>query len=64
METSAKNGTNVQEIFIEASKILYKEFLNYELTENNKNKNNLKLAESIYNNNNDINNDEKNNTCC
>ena len=62
METSAKNGTNVQKIFIEASKILYNEFLNYELNENNNNKNNLKLAESIYNDNN--NNEEKNNNCC
>ncbi len=28
-ETSAKNGTNVQEIFIEAAKILYKEHLTF-----------------------------------
>ena len=62
METSAKNGTNVQQIFIEASKILYKDFLNYEFSENNNNNNK--------NNNKNLNfpdlnnNEEKNNRCC
>ena len=62
METSAKNGTNVQEIFIEASKILYKDFLNYEFSEssnNNNNKNNKNLNFPDINNN-----EEKNNRCC
>jgi len=62
METSAKSGTNVQQIFIEASKILYKDFLNYEFSENNNNnnnKNNKNLNFSDLNNN-----EEKNNRCC
>ena len=62
METSAKNGTNVQEIFIEASKILYKDFLNYEFSEssnnnNNKNKKNFKFSDSNEN-------EEKISRCC
>ena len=62
METSAKNGTNVQEIFIEASKILYKDFLNHEFSEssnnnNNKNKKNLKFSDSNEN-------EEKISRCC
>ena len=36
MESSAKTGMNVQEIFIEAAKVLYKEYLEYNL---NKKKN-------------------------
>ena len=31
MESSAKSGMNVQEIFIHAAKILYKDFLEYNL---------------------------------
>ena len=62
METSAKSGTNVQQIFIEASKILYKDFLNYEFSENNnnnnnKNKKNLKFSDSNEN-------EEKISRCC
>ena len=29
METSAKNGINTQKLFVEAAKILYKDFVNY-----------------------------------
>ena len=29
MESSAKTGLNVQEIFIQAAKVLYKDFLSY-----------------------------------
>lgn len=36
LETSAKNGKNVEKLFIEASKMLYDEYLN--LTINNKKK--------------------------
>ena len=30
LESSAKTGVNVQEIFIEAAKILYQDYLNYQ----------------------------------
>jgi len=60
METSAKTGINSQQLFIEATKILYKDYLKYNNIENNNNKNNLKLTN--YDSNNF--NDEKNNRCC
>jgi hypothetical protein len=60
METSAKTGINSQQLFIEATKILYKDYLKYNNIENNANKNNLKLTN--YDSNNF--NDEKNNRCC
>jgi len=60
METSAKTGINSQQLFIEATKILYKDYLKYNNIENNNNKNNLKLTN--YDSNNF--NNEKNNGCC
>ena len=39
IETSAKNGNNVKELFVEASKMLYKEYLSLK-------KNNTKRKES------------------
>ena len=60
METSAKTGINSQQLFIEATKILYKDYLKYNNIENNANKNNLKLTNYVSNNF----NDEKNNRCC
>ena len=46
METSAKNGTNAQEVFIKATKVLYLEHKNY--------KNRLSRPDSIIKLNNGI----------
>ena len=60
METSAKNGKNVKELFVEASKLLYKEYITLK-------NNNIKRKESnnkiILEKSNEKNNIEKNKKC-
>ena len=53
IETSAKTGFNVKQLFIEATKLLYEEHIKYE---NRYTTNSYSFEKEIYNNNNDINN--------
>ena len=61
MESSAKSGMNVKEIFVEAAKLLYKDYNTYLIndSENNEedNDDNINLAENIFDKN-------DNSTCC
>ena len=59
MESSAKSGMNVQEIFVHAAKILYKDFLEYNL---NKKKNKEKEKEKSKKL--DMNSNTKKKGCC
>ena len=59
MESSAKTGMNVQDIFIHAAKILYKDFLEYNL---NKKKNKEKEKEKSKKL--DMNSNTKKKGCC
>ncbi len=61
MESSAKNGFNTQKLFIEASKILYKDYLMYKNKQKNKNKVESKNDEKNKLKNDD---DKKKSSCC
>ena len=58
---SAKNGFNTQKLFIEASKILYKDYLMYKNKQKNKNKVESKNDEKNKLKNDD---DKKKSSCC
>ena len=50
METSAKNGMNVKEIFVEAAKILYKDYIEFRVNESleEDNDDNIVIANNIH----------------
>ena len=59
MESSAKTGMNVNDIFIQAAKILYKDYLEY--SSEKKNKKEIDINTKILNNNKS---DKKKKGCC
>ena len=59
MESSAKTGMNVNDIFIKAAKILYKDYLEYSIEK--KNKKEIDINTKILNNNKP---DKKKKGCC
>ena len=56
METSAKSGFNVNELFIEAAKILYEDYNYYQKDKKDKN---IKLPENV-----EQNNEREHKSCC
>ena len=61
IESSAKTGLNVEKIFVEAAKLLYKEYQALKNMEKSNKKENNKILEEINNNNN---NNNKIKSCC
>ena len=50
METSAKTGYNTEELFVEAAKLLYEDYVGFKLSQKNTQK--LKLNSKVVNQNN------------
>ena len=59
MESSAKTGMNVQDIFVQAAKLLYKDYMDYSNEKKNK-----KDAKKVIDLNNDNNKLTKKKKCC
>ena len=56
LETSAKSGFNVKELFIKAAKIIYKDYMIYQKDKKDKN---IKLPENV-----EQNNEREHKSCC
>ena len=61
METSAKDGINVTELFTEAAKLLFNDYSKYKVTRSPKNGEILKIEDTDNNNNN---NNQQKKGCC
>ena len=61
LETSAKTGFNAKELFIQAAKLLFDDYIKYNLNNNNNNKN---QGEKLKSGDDDNKKDKKNDGCC
>ncbi len=60
LETSAKTGFNAKELFIQAAKLLFDDYLKYNLNNNN----NKNQGEKLKSGDDDIKKEKKNDGCC